>query len=163
MSILMGLGNPGKKYQKTRHNVGFMVSDEIIKRKPDLAGRIVKPQTFMNKSGEAVIQYKDRVADLVVIHDDIDLPLGTIRVRLGGSSGGHKGVHSIIETIGEDFWRMRVGVGRPPAGLETEDYVLKPFEKNEIGKLTQVIDAAAQLVLKSLESNKFEEKTIIVQ
>ncbi|MFY9484110.1 MAG: aminoacyl-tRNA hydrolase [Patescibacteria group bacterium] len=163
MYTIVALGNPGKKYENTRHNVGFMVADKIQLKTQNSKLKIIKPDTFMNRSGEAVAQFKDRVGELVVIHDDIDLPLGTLRVRMGGASGGHKGVQSIIDTLGsDDFVRVRIGVSRPPQGVEAEEYVLKSFTKSEIEELEKVIDAAAQLVLDSLGTGKFEEKTITI-
>jgi len=159
MFIVIGLGNPGKKYAKTRHNVGFMVADALKLRIKNAKLRIIKPDTFMNRSGEAVKGKK--AEDLVVIHDDIDLALGTIRVRRGGSSAGHKGVASIIEALGsDDFVRVKIGVSRPPKGVEAERYVLQPFEAGESKVLKKTIDAAVKLVLESLESGKFEEITV---
>lgn len=145
-----------------------MVADEILKRAPKLSKQVLKPQMFMNRSGEAVKRYKPH--ELVVIHDDIDLPLGTIRVRKGGSSAGHKGVQSVIEALGTDlpaealakagdFIRVRVGVSRPPMEVEPEQYVLQAFKVGDRELLKKTIDAAADLVLKSLESGKFEETT----
>lgn len=159
--IIVGLGNPGKKYSNTRHNVGFMVVDQLVTRNPELKNKIIKPDTFMNRSGEALVQYKDRPEELVVIHDDVDLPLGTIRVRQGGSSGGHKGVQSIIDTVGEGFWRVRIGVDRPPEGVETDDYVLTDFTKDEQTVLQKVIDRAAEL-LKKQPDNGMIDRTITV-
>ncbi|MBI3495000.1 aminoacyl-tRNA hydrolase [Candidatus Berkelbacteria bacterium] len=159
---IIGLGNPGARYKNTRHNIGFMVLDELVSRNPEFKNRIIKPQTFMNRSGEAVRKIKDQ--QWVVLHDDIDLPLGTIRVRRGGSSGGHKGVQSIIDTLGSDeFVRVKIGVSRPPQGMEADEYVLKPFAKSEIGELKQVIDAAVNLVVNSLGDRKFEEETLQVK
>lgn len=156
MYKIIGLGNPGKKYAKTRHNVGFMVVDELATRNPKLKNRIIKPQTFMNKSGEAVKQLKAK--DIIVIHDDIDLSLGTIRVRRGGSSAGHKGVQSIIDTIGPDFWRVRIGVGRPPSGMETDDYVLTNFNKNE----KVILDTVIERVVEFIHNSGLQDQTISV-
>lgn len=157
--IIIGLGNPGKEYVNTRHNVGFMVADALQSKISDLKFKILKPQTFMNKSGEAVKQFKDRAGDLVVIHDDVDLPLGTIRMRKGGSSGGHKGVQSVIDVVGKDFWRVRIGVNRPPENMETDDYVLTNFTKDEQKLLEKVIDR----VVEFFHSDKpLYEDTIVV-
>lgn len=158
MYYIVGLGNPGKKYEQTRHNVGFMVVDRFKLQNPNAKFQIIKPDTFMNKSGEAVAQYKDRAGDMIVVHDDVDLPLGTIRVRQGGSSGGHKGVQSVIDTVGPDFWRVRVGVGRPPEGTETDDYVLTNFDKKEKEILQKVIDH----VVKLFHKGPLKEDTIVV-
>ena len=180
MKLIIGLGNPGEKYSKTRHNIGFLILDKIAKKKEivfrlephfesrfaemgDLQNRIklVKPQTFMNDSGRAVAKVKNYwkvdSEDIWVIHDDVDLPLGTIRINLSGSSG-HKGVQSIIENIGEQFWRIRIGVGKDEK-IPTEEWVLMNFNKAEKEKLAQIIDKAANLVLEFLGS-VIKEQTI---
>lgn len=154
--IIVGLGNPGSRYKNTRHNVGFMVVDKLVTRNPKLKNRVIKPQTFMNKSGEAVKHLKAQ--DLIVIHDDADLPLGTIRIRQGGSSAGHKGVQSIIDSVGEDFWRVRIGVNRPPEGWDTDKYVLTDFTKGEQAVLKKVIDRAIEVI----HNNDLYEQTLDV-
>ena len=169
MKIIVGLGNPGRKYERTRHNAGFMAVDAIAgSLKLDLAqekyhaliakGRIgadealfAKPQTFMNESGRsvgAILRYTYATsADLVVVHDDLDLPLGTVRVKTGGGHGGHNGLRSIIEHIGTpDFVRVRVGVGRPTPGFDTADYVLSPFSAEERKAATEAFEKAAEAV-----------------
>lgn len=137
--VIVGLGNPGGSYERTRHNVGFLVADELVRRyggdwrkkKRSLAApvnigafpaELRKPQTFMNNSGQAV--GGQRVQDLIVIHDDLDLPEGDVRVKVGGGAGGHNGLRSIIGQLGNDFVRVRVGVGRPPEGMTVTNYVL---------------------------------------
>lgn len=147
MKIIVGLGNPGKEYKATRHNVGFMVIDELARRwgigswrtkfQADISEArvdnqkilLVKPQTYMNLSGQAVAPlaawHKTAPQDVVVIYDDLDLAAGKIRLRTNGSSGGHRGMQSIIEQMGTAvFGRIRVGIGRPPAGWTVNQYVL---------------------------------------
>lgn len=154
MFCIAGLGNPGLQYQETRHNAGFLVIDrmalqagiEVNKRgfqsvygKGVLGGKesfLIKPQTFMNLSGQAVSActsyFKIPVSQVLIIYDDLDLPLGKIRFRLSGSPGGHKGLTSIIQMIGtNEIPRLRVGIGRPNNGQEVVDYVLAPFSGDE--------------------------------
>lgn len=154
LHLVVGLGNPGRKYARHRHNVGFQCLDALAqtydltfgerKFRAILAhGRIgetpvllVKPQTFMNLSGEAVAPllgyYRRTLSDLLVIYDDLDLPLGTIRIRGKGGAGGHKGMQSIIQHLkSQEFARLRVGIGRPPAGGDSADYVLHNFAAAE--------------------------------
>lgn len=169
MKVVLGLGNPGQKYEWTRHNVGFLVVDRIASGNRIAVNRnkhrsligdwqvgeervlLVKPQTYMNRSGEAVkllFRYFPVAAqDLVVIHDDLDLPFGRIRIRQRGGAGGHLGVLSILDALGEEeFLRVRVGVGRPPQGMDPTDYVLKPFDTAEEELLEGVVSRAAQAV-----------------
>ena len=166
MKLIVGLGNPGKKYQGTRHNLGFLVIDRlaqqnhiaISKRLCDaLIGEwlsrgetivFAKPQTFMNRSGVAVREiladYRGTADDLVVVYDDLDLPLGRIRIRPQGSAGGHRGILSIQEHLaGALFCRVRVGIGRPPEGMDAVDYVLEPFSAGERDGLGDIIERAA--------------------
>ncbi len=165
MLLLVGLGNPGVKYGRTRHNAGFMVLDELAgrwgasfrsKRKADIARArlngeelvLAKPLTFMNLSGEAVKKlrrhYRLDPEHILVVHDDIDLSAGTVRLRAGGSAGGHLGVVSIIQHLGTDrFPRLKVGVGRPPDGKEAADYVLGKVEVGEMEKLEKAVQRAA--------------------
>lgn len=168
--LIAGLGNPGKKYEKTRHNLGFMVVDELAKKlKIDrttfvfnkkfnsVAGKhdswfMIKPQTFMNNSGQAVAKianfYKIKTPGIWVIYDDIDLPLGTLRIRAGGSSGGHKGVQSIIDSLGaSDFARFRLGIGPVPAEFDPADFVLQKFTKDEMPVLQDMIKKTADALL----------------
>lgn len=170
MKLIVGLGNPGREYAATRHNVGFMVVDRLA---PGLGvavekrlfkaligqGRLegekivlAKPQTYMNLSGGAVGAllnwFKLTPADLVVIYDDLDLPPGKIRIRSGGGAGGHKGVQSLIQVLGtEAFPRVRIGIGRPTEpDFETPDYVLSRFGTHEAGLMEESIAAAAEAV-----------------
>ena len=157
MILIVGLGNPGRKFQKTRHNVGFWVIDELAKQKTRKF-IIAKPQTFMNNSGKAVKAlikfYKIKLENLWVIHDDIDLPLGEFRISKGRGSAGHKGVQSIINELKtKDFNRLRIGIcpqtGKPK---EIEKFVLQNFTKEEEKTLKELIPKIADL-LKS-EVNK---------
>jgi PTH1 family peptidyl-tRNA hydrolase len=169
MKIVIGLGNPGRKYERTRHNAGFMAVDELARRlRFDLSaekyhafigkGRIdseeallVKPQTFMNESGRSVgaaLRYTTAViADLIVVHDELDLPLGTVRVKTGGGHGGHNGLRSIIDHLGSpEFIRVRVGVGRPAPGFDPADYVLSSFLPGEQQTAAEAMATAADAV-----------------
>lgn len=170
MKLVVGLGNPGRKYAKTRHNIGFLVMDRIamskeaaIKKKlcDALVGEwsndgesivVAKPQTFMNRSGESVKgllrKYHTSANDLIVVYDDLDLPFGRIRIRPKGSAGGHRGVASVMESLGNlPFSRVRVGIGRPPGGVDAADYVLEPFGPQELAELNRVVTRASEAVL----------------
>jgi len=152
--LVVGLGNPGREYRNTRHNMGFLALDHLaahwsittlkvqgkaIISTGQYAGNkviLAKPQTYMNLSGQAVSAlmnfYKVPLEHLLVIHDDVDIPFGTIRIRPGGGFGGQKGVGSIIEKLGtQEFARMRLGVGRPPGQMDTANYVLQSFSKED--------------------------------
>lgn len=167
MWIIAGLGNPGGKYERTRHNVGFAVVDRladihgiILKERDDyLFGKgaiegqetvLVKPLTFMNRSGGAVAEVCRKVGggpeSLIVVHDDLDLDVGVIKIRKSGSSGGHKGVESIIQSAGtRDFFRIKVGVGRDPA-IPSDVYVLSSFRPAEKSVMKDAIIRAADAV-----------------
>ncbi|MBR0260224.1 MAG: aminoacyl-tRNA hydrolase [Selenomonadaceae bacterium] len=169
--IFVGLGNPTPEYAATKHNVGFMLADKLAEKisasewrekfnalvaESFLDGEkilIVKPQTFMNLSGEAVAPimnfYKIDVENLTVAHDDMDLPLGTIRLRPKGSGGGHHGVESIIQHLGgvQNFPRVRIGVGRPPQNWTVNHHVLSPFTQEDADKISAVIDELVEAVL----------------
>ena len=160
--MIAGLGNPGAEYAQTKHNVGFMLVDALADRlnapawKEDFFSAVtevriggekvflVKPLTYMNNSGEAVgpmlSYYKMTADDLTVVHDDMDIPAGTVRIRKKGSSGGHNGIKSIIAHVGgEDFARVRIGVGRPPAGWTVINHVLAPFLAEDAPKIREAI------------------------
>lgn len=159
--LVVGLGNPGREYERTRHNVGFMVVDEVAQRlgmdtwkTKDSARQafdsrrrivLVEPTSFMNLSGAPVrlisSWYRTPPPQILVISDDMDLPFGKMRMRPSGGHGGHNGLRSIIATIGDGFPRLRVGVGRP--AYDTIDHVLSPFSKDESAALPDVIAAAA--------------------
>lgn len=169
MHLVVGLGNPGKRYERTRHNVGFLVADRLAVRsgasfdqrqfkaevaKAQLGGRpavLAKPQTFMNLSGDAVASlagyYKTPPDEMVVVYDEVDLPFGTIRVKSGGGAGGHNGIKDVLRvTKGGDFVRVRFGVSRPPEGWDTADYVLSGFTPGETEQLDELVDRAADAV-----------------
>jgi len=169
MKIVVGLGNPGRKYERTRHNAGFMAVDELARGlrfaltqekyhalvgKGPEGGRevlLAKPQTYMNESGRsvaAILRYTSAtVKDLVVVHDELDLPLGVVRVKAGGGHGGHNGLRSIADHLGtQEFIRVRVGVGRPPEQWDAADYVLSPFTPAEQPVAVEAITAAAEAV-----------------
>ncbi len=168
--IVAGLGNPGAKYARTRHNVGFRVVDEVARRigvtgwkKKDEAEQahvaahsvvLVKPLSFMNESGRPIARiagwWKTPPAELLVISDDLDLPFGRLRMRASGGSGGHNGLKSIIEPFGEAFPRLRLGIGRGRSG-DTIDYVLANFSGSEEELLPVLIDVATQGVLRWLD------------
>lgn len=189
MKLIVGLGNPGEKYQKTRHNVGYMVAEQFLKDaepiektvwdnenkfKSDIAAIdwqpkehplerviLVKPKTYMNNSGMAISLikefYKIDNNDIWVIYDDIDLPIGSFRIRQGGGAGGHRGIESIIASLGNgDFWRFRMGVGRPDKSLSTkgvDDYVLGTFSREERGKVRELIKRGAKAIETALEKD----------
>ena len=169
MHCLVGLGNPGAQYAETRHNVGFLVIDRLAERhqvrvtrgrhralfgRGKIAGEdclLVKPQTFMNDSGDAVLRvllyYRLQPADALLIYDDIALDLGVMRLRRGGSDGGHKGVRSVIHYLDTDqVARLRLGVGRPPEGAEAINYVLSPFARSERDRADEMVNQAADAV-----------------
>jgi len=168
--LITGLGNPGREYKETRHNIGFMVLDRTAARLDQTFGKVqsqalvaradykgsrlvlAKPQTYMNLSGQAVGGlarfYKIPPSHLIVAYDDVDLPFGAIRIRPGGGSAGQKGMQSIIERLGtENFARMRLGIGRPPGRMEAAAYVLQPFNRDEQAELPFILDRAVDALL----------------
>jgi PTH1 family peptidyl-tRNA hydrolase len=167
--LVVGLGNPGREYRDTRHNIGFMAVDQIAKalnvrlmkvQSKAIMGiaafegkKIVlaKPQTYMNLSGQSVSGllrfYKIPIQQMIVVHDDLDLPLGTLRMRPAGGSAGQKGLGSIIQQLAtQDFPRLRLGIGRPPGRMDAADYVLQDFAANEQEVLKAVFDQSVQAV-----------------
>lgn len=167
--LIVGLGNPGPTYASTRHNIGFMAADELAKRhlltfgKTEkkalvadglIAGKrvlLAKPQTYMNESGISVRAlvdfYKIDLAQIIVLSDDLDIPLGTLRLRAGGGHGGQNGVRSIISHLGSpEFARVRCGIGRPPGKMNPADYVLKPFMGDDQITARIVVERAANSV-----------------
>jgi len=190
MKLIVGLGNPGPKYQNTRHNLGFMVLDKLAKKLTP-AGKtnwrfeqksnslilpvnselvLAKPQTFMNASGFAVknliTNYPiTNYSSLWLVHDDVDLPLGKLKIRFGGGSAGHHGVESIIQQLGTDeFWRIRVGIGKPIQNSKfppnrrvqnsksVEEYVLEEFGENELGELKNMLKKAVEAIKLALKN-----------
>jgi PTH1 family peptidyl-tRNA hydrolase len=181
--LVVGLGNPGREYRETRHNVGFMLLDRLaveLKTRftrlqsralvascihtPKNAGAseykiiLAKPQTFMNLSGQSVMGlihfYKLPLSNLLVAHDDLDLPTGTIRIRPDGGSAGQKGMISILERLGtDDFARLRLGIGRPPGQMQAPDYVLQEFSKaDSLVFVAEGLDAAMNKYNGSVEN-----------
>ncbi len=169
-TLIVGLGNPGLAYRHNRHNVGFMVADALadkleiplkrVKFKAQIGNGklgdipiiIAKPLTFMNNSGEAVAPlvryFKVPLERLLVIHDDMDLPLGTLRMRPSGGSAGHNGMLSIFDKLGTNaIPRLRVGIGRPPGRMDPADYVLQDFPRSEEELLSMVIAQACEAAL----------------
>lgn len=168
--LLIGLGNPGREYINTRHNIGFMLIDRLTIRL-DARGMklqsnaivitsryeeqkiiLAKPQTYMNLSGQSVQGlahfYKIPLENLLVVHDDLDIPFGTIRIRPTGGPGGQRGMASTIEKLGtKDFPRLRLGIGRPPGRMEPKDYVLQDFSKDDMKTLPEILDRATDAAL----------------
>lgn len=166
MRLIAGLGNPGGQYAENRHNVGFLLLDSLaedlkLNFRPKFQGLVaetqisgekvylLKPQTFMNLSGRSIRElvqfYKLRPEDILVVYDDMDLPLGRLRLRTSGSAGGHNGIKSMLAELGtEDFWRLKIGIGRPPAGWDSARYVLSAFAKEELPTLDGVLERGIQ-------------------
>ncbi|HFI0463286.1 TPA: aminoacyl-tRNA hydrolase [Streptococcus suis] len=178
MKLIIGLGNPGNKYDHTRHNVGFDVIDAFLSKEglgmTDQKFRadytvwhyqgekiyFLKPYTYMNLSGEAVLPFMSYfgigMEDIVVVYDDLDLEPGRIRLRQTGSSGGHNGIKSIIEMLGsQDFNRIKVGIGRPQGGWKVTDHVLAPFGPDERITIDQAIDKAVLALKDWITSGDF--------
>ena len=165
MRLLVGLGNPGSRYAANRHNVGFLAIDAIARRYSLSGARsrfssevadghidgikvvALKPQTFMNLSGDAVLPalqfYKLKPEDIIVLHDEIDLPMARVRVKHGGGAAGHNGLRSIDDAIGPDYWRIRIGVGHPGEQGRVRSHVLENFTPEEIVDVDRMIDAIA--------------------
>jgi len=162
MHLIIGLGNPGKKYEKTRHNAGFLSADFLAKKNKWVENKKIKsliaeteinnqniifakPQTFMNDSGTAVLalqkKYKIKPENTIIIYDELDLPFGTVRTKFGGSSAGHNGIKSIVEKLGIDkFWRIRIGISNDKRALmPTDKFVLSKFNKDELEILNKKI------------------------
>ncbi|MEZ0329744.1 MAG: aminoacyl-tRNA hydrolase [Dissulfuribacterales bacterium] len=191
---IIGLGNPGTRYAMTRHNMGFITLDAIASREAigfsgskiaqaetavlqmDLAGtktdiRLIKPMTYMNRSGEAVAPflryYRIDPQEILVIHDDLDQPLGNMKFAKKGGTGGHNGVRSIIQYLGvNDFPRLKLGIGRPMPTIPVEQYVLMPFEPHELPVCQRVIATAIEAVslflTKGIDAamNQFNKKSV---
>jgi PTH1 family peptidyl-tRNA hydrolase len=185
MFLLVGLGNPGRQYEANRHNVGFMALDELRRAEdiPDYKEKfsgvwakegeiaLLKPMTYMNLSGDSVQPamafLKVQPSELIVLHDELDLPFGEVRLKMGGGHAGHNGLRSIIGRLGTpDFVRVRIGIGRPPPGFrgEVADYVLSNFDSIEKAVLPDVLARAVEATRRVLEDgvsaamNKTNEK-----
>lgn len=167
--VIVGLGNPGARYENTRHNIGWMAIDALARRHGIALNRVehraqtgsgtiagmrvllAKPMTFMNLSGDSVVPllgfYKVTPDRLMVLHDDLDIPFGTLRIRKTGSSGGQRGLRHIIERLGtQDIPRMRMGIGRPPGRVDPSDYVLMPFRGDDAIAAQELIERTADAV-----------------
>lgn len=174
MKLIVGLGNPGKEYEKTRHNAGFLVVDTLaslanLSWKSGFKGEVakgkiggedvvlLKPHTYMNLSGDAVIEalnfYKlDAKESLWVVHDELDLPVGALRISVGASPGGHNGVKSVLSHAGtQDFARFRLGIGRPEGQIPVEDYVLQSFRLEEEPAARETVEKAAKAIEAALK------------
>ena len=169
MTLFVGLGNPGSKYENTRHNIGFKIIDKLVEdlkardiSKTAFQGKLyrtsntlfLKPTTFMNLSGNSVqtVQhfFKVELEDVIVIHDDIDLPFGAVRFKKGGGHGGHNGLRSIDANIGKEYIRVRVGVGKPEHKSQVADYVLHDFsfeENTHLNTLISYVSKACEMLL----------------
>jgi PTH1 family peptidyl-tRNA hydrolase len=178
VKLIVGLGNPGAQYKGTRHNIGFAVIDEIARRasvgfesapadaliakwrRPDGAALLAKPLTFMNLSGQAVGEiaryFKVDVPDLLIVVDEAQLPLGRLRARARGSAGGHNGLKSVIAHLGDEFPRLRIGVGRGEQQRDLADHVLSRFEKDEAAEVERMTaraaDAAEMFITSGIEA-----------
>jgi PTH1 family peptidyl-tRNA hydrolase len=183
MKLVVGLGNPGSQYAKTRHNIGFMIAEELAhtqgaKWKSDkkmqaemtefsLNGEkiiLAKPQTFMNLSGESIQKimqfYKISPNDVWVVFDDVDVPFGKLKLRQEGSAGGHNGVKSTISCIGQDFIRVRIGISLNDRAVEpSEVYVLKPFKPEEQKELPFITSVAASYILDKISADEIIEES----
>ena len=182
--LIVGLGNPGSDYAQTRHNIGFMVVDLLVNKlnainvtKSSFLGEtyktpnhfLLKPQTFMNLSGDSVIKVKNfyKLEQVVVIHDDLDLPFGSLRFKLGGGHGGHNGLKSIDSKIGKEYIRVRMGIGKPEHKGEVSSYVLGNFDTNQEKYLEQWIQTASDAVVYLLShsvqdtSSKYAQKAAL--
>ena len=184
MHLIVGLGNPGLKYINTRHNIGFDVLFALASRHSvDVPSRkrsnsmisdvrivnnnciLALPQQFMNCSGQPVASlmayYKIPIENVIVVHDELDLSYGTVRLKRQGGHGGHNGLRDIIQHIGKDFLRVRVGVGRPPEGWETANYVLGKWNKKEVDDLPLVKDSACTAIERLLEVGLEEAMQVV--
>lgn len=183
MYLLIGLGNFGKEYSKTRHNFGFLALDQIVADynfqalgkkfsseifSGEISGRKIialKPQTYMNNSGAAALEavnfYKIPLQNIIVLHDEIDIPLSKIKVKIGGGAAGHNGLKSLDSAIGKEYWRVRLGVGRPEnKEFEVADYVLSKFAKDEmplVEEINKKVSTSINLLI-SGEANLFTNK-----
>jgi len=171
--LLAGLGNPGLQYEQTRHNIGFMFIDFLRQHKScDLLKKslfkgelyrcqsnyLLKPTTYMNLSGESIIAVKSffKIEDVLVIHDDMDLPFGAVRFKFGGGSGGHNGIKSTDSHIGNGYWRLRLGIGKPMNRSEVVNYVLGRFEQKQLEQMS-ILFEHCQNAIDALETLPFEE------
>jgi peptidyl-tRNA hydrolase, PTH1 family len=183
IKLIVGLGNVGKEYDRTRHNVGFMCADNLVELKQgqwsekkalqalvaDLREHqtrliVIKPTTFMNLSGEAVqaVQhyFKVKNKDTLVIHDELDIDFGSLRIRRGGSSAGHNGIKSLIQHIGEDFTHIRIGIGpKKPAQIDSADFVLQKFSKEEQAELPTMMTEVNSIITEFIYGSELPAET----
>jgi PTH1 family peptidyl-tRNA hydrolase len=183
--LLVGLGNPGKEYDNTRHNIGFLSIDSFVDKTDEMedwiqkkdfkclvsGGKIsdtrviaIKPTTFMNLSGEAVQAvanfYKIHPDNILIIHDELDIDFGQIRLRKGGSSAGHNGIKSVVQHIGEDFGRVRIGVGpKKPARMKSEDFVLQKFSGEEQAQLPNLLQEVNAIISEYVYGGQLPHET----
>lgn len=182
--LVVGLGNVGKEYENTRHNIGFVCLDQFREssgmeawteqkklscfitnnRQGDTQVIAIKPTTFMNNSGEAVKKamayYKLSSEDLIVVHDELDIPFGQIRTKTGGSSAGHNGLKSIIEQVGEDFARVRIGIGpKTPEQIDSGDFVLGKFPKEQVDELKLLTSEVTAIITEFIYNKKLPSET----
>ncbi len=184
MILIVGLGNPGQQYKNNRHNIGFMLIDRLIDElkainitKSTFKGELyktpnfllLKPTTYMNLSGESVLSVKKfyKIDKIVIFHDDLDIDLGSVRIKNGGGSGGHNGLKSIDQHIGNDYDRVRLGIGRPKFKGEVTSHVLSDFSQEQQPCLKQILDKAVEIAkdyplheLKKLISRHVSKKSI---
>jgi peptidyl-tRNA hydrolase, PTH1 family len=185
LRLLVGLGNPGRGHAHNRHNIGFLAADEIVRRhrlgpwrarfnglvsEGEIGGErvvVLKPETYMNESGRAVGAaaqfYKLEPAAIVVVHDDVDLVPGKLRVKQGGGAGGHNGLRSIDAHLGPDYWRIRIGVGHPGHADLTRAYVLQDFAKEDRPLMSQLVVAAVEALplLLAGDANGYMNKVVV--
>lgn len=175
MIMIVGLGNPEEGYAGTRHNIGYVIVDELTSsiRSGGSYSKfnstiidcsyggsslvVLKPLTYMNKSGSAVAAaldyYGDEISGMLVVHDDIDIDFGRVKIKSGGSTAGHRGLQSIFQKTGSlDFDRLRFGVGRPPGRMDASDYVLMPFKKSQLKELDPLLDRAVDMIKDYIEN-----------
>ncbi|HET9098145.1 MAG TPA: aminoacyl-tRNA hydrolase [Candidatus Saccharimonadales bacterium] len=183
--LLVGLGNPGNEYQNTRHNIGFMCLDDFVSKNDQMSDWInkkdlkctlssgtvgdarviaIKPTTFMNLSGEAVQSasnfYKIHPDNLLVIQDELDVDFGHIRIRNGGGSAGHNGIKSIVNVIGEDFTRIRIGIGpKHPPQIKSEDFVLQKFTGAEMDQLPNLLRESGAIISEYVYGSRLDNET----
>lgn len=186
MRLLVGLGNPGSRHERNRHNIGFMAVDAIVRRHSfppwrdrfkgeitegtiaDQKVLVLKPMTYMNASGEAVLAaasfYKIRPQEIAVLHDELDLAPGKIRVKRGGGTAGHNGLRSIDSCLGSDFWRVRLGIGHPGVKELVHPYVLQNFTAEEAKWVAPLCDAVAEAapLLVADDANGFMNKVALI-
>ncbi len=180
--LIVGLGNPGEKYEKTRHNLGQVFlrtffekfagegfcgeANNKIKAKVQKAKKVifVIPETFMNNSGESVKKaaeyYGIEKTKMIIASDDANLEVGQARIRFAGEDGGHNGLKSVIEAIGPDFWRVRIGIGQPAGRIALEDYVLGKIPDIDDKKIAKIVDMAAQKMVSYISQDKLENLTV---